>query len=135
MISTLDEVVDKSCVLVSLICFLCVAARSACVEVHDSTPVVEVLLHYGHAVHHEHFHHVGQVVYDFNNSAIALRRQFGHKSFAIRQVLDLQLAFEALIGRVGADVASGLNALGQRPASFRDAASRYSFFCCKAKYL
>lgn len=63
-----------------------------------------------------------QVVHDFNNSAIALRRYFGAE-FVIRQVLDLQLVYEAVCGRVGADAASVMRAFGQ-DASYSDAASR-----------
>lgn len=69
-----------------------------------------------------------QVVYDFSNSAIALRRYFG-EIFVIRQVLDLQLAYEALDGRVGADVVSVLRAFGQQ-VSYSDAAHRCPLFFC-----
>ncbi|CAM9105391.1 unnamed protein product, partial [Scytosiphon promiscuus] len=65
-----------------------------------------------------------KVVYDFSDSAIALGRHFHHKLFAIRHVLDLQLAFEVLSGRYGADITSVLKGLGQRAASYSDAASR-----------
>lgn len=64
-----------------------------------------------------------QVVYDFSNSAIALRRQFG-AGFTIGRILDLQLAFEALHGRFGADVVTLLRAFGQQ-VSYSDAAFRY----------
>ena len=63
-----------------------------------------------------------QVVHDFNNSAIALRLHFG-AGFAIHQVLDLQLVFEAVHGRIGADAASVMRAFGQ-DTSYSDAASR-----------
>lgn len=63
-----------------------------------------------------------QVVHDFNHSAIALRRYFGAE-FAINQILDLQLAFEAVHGRVGADAVSVMRAFGS-DASCSDAASR-----------
>ncbi|CAM9303322.1 unnamed protein product [Ectocarpus sp. 13 AM-2016] len=63
-----------------------------------------------------------QVVYDFSNSAIALRRQFG-AGFTIGRILDLQLAFEALHGRFGADVVTVLRAFGQ-PALYNDSVVR-----------
>ncbi|CBJ28809.1 expressed unknown protein [Ectocarpus siliculosus] len=63
-----------------------------------------------------------KVVYDFSNSAIALRRQFG-AGFTIGRILDLQLAFEALHGRFGADVVTVLRAFGQQ-VSYSDAAFR-----------
>lgn len=64
-----------------------------------------------------------QVVHDFNNSAIALRRYFG-AGFTIHQVLDLQLAFEAVHGRIGADAVAVMRAFGQ-DASYSDASCRY----------
>lgn len=62
---------------------------------------------------------MAQVVYDLNNSAISLLRLFG-APFNIRQVLDLQLAFEALDGDFGADA---VTIFGQR-SSHGDAACR-----------
>eukprot|EP00752_Nemacystus_decipiens_P003801 g3497.t1 len=67
-----------------------------------------------------------KIVHGFNNSAMALRRCFG-AGFAIRQVLDLQLAFEAVFGRISADAVSVMRAFGV-DASYSDAASRaFSF--------
>ncbi|CAN0118413.1 unnamed protein product [Ectocarpus fasciculatus] len=63
-----------------------------------------------------------KVVYDFSNSAIALRRQFG-AGFTIGRIMDLQLAFEALHGRFGADVVTVLRAFGQQ-VSYNDAVFR-----------
>ncbi|CAM9940420.1 unnamed protein product, partial [Ectocarpus sp. 8 AP-2014] len=63
-----------------------------------------------------------QVVCDFSNSAIALRRQFGTR-FTIGRILDLQLAFESLHGRFGADVVTVLRPFGQQ-VSYSDAAFR-----------
>lgn len=64
-----------------------------------------------------------QAVFDFSNSAIALRRHFG-EGLTIRQTLDLQLAFEALHGSFRADILSVLNALGKHE-THADAAVRY----------
>lgn len=71
-----------------------------------------------------------QVVYDFSNSAIALRRLFG-PGFAFCQVLDLQLAFEALHGHVGTDAVSVLRAFGQQ-VSYSDVALRCALSCVAA---
>lgn len=67
-------------------------------------------------------HALLQVVHDFNNSAIALRRHFGAEC-AIHQILDLELAFEAVHGRISADAISVMRAFGQG-SSYSDAASR-----------
>lgn len=64
-----------------------------------------------------------QIVHDFSNSAIALRWCFG-TGLAIRQVLDLQLAFEAVYGRVDADSVSVVKAFGQEPSCSDDTTSR-----------
>lgn len=68
-----------------------------------------------------------QAVFDFSNSAIALRRHFG-EGLTIRQTLDLQLAFEALHGSFRADILSVLNAL-EKHETHADAAVKVPVVC------
>ena len=89
------------------------------VEVNSPSLLPQRTTTYSHAV----LLFAAQVVCDFSNSAIALRRYFG-AGFTIRRILDLQLAFEVLYGHVVVDdAASILWAFGSQ-ASQGDAACR-----------